>query len=182
MNVPEEDHLEPAHHGNRRRIRHDNDRVPRMVAEQRGRERQERDEREVREVEADQSVVHPPEACEQPVVSDPVAADHREAQEERGELRGRAGERVQGLAARIGTRQGRHADAHREQRQRDGEDTVREREDARELVASPGDGRSSGTPLNGPRRGTSLTGAGPRDATERGSAADHFRPSTRPVS
>jgi hypothetical protein len=121
--VPEEAGVERAGKRERHRVEDDDHRLLITVeADERGGEGHERDRREVHEVELHEADVDGDELGEEPVVGQPVEADHEEAQSETEDL----ALLVAQVLGDLRLLHVRDADAHHEQRHGDGEDRVTE--------------------------------------------------------
>jgi hypothetical protein len=136
--VPQQQHLEAADDPDRGRVHGHRQRVVEVLAEERGRERHEGDEAEIEEIEVDEPAIERAHQGAHLVVSDPVAADHREADRAADELLGPVVEGVGEVADAVHAadlaRRG-HRDPDHQQGGRDREQAVAERQHARELLA-----------------------------------------------
>jgi hypothetical protein len=138
VGVTQQQDLETADDRDRDGVDRDRHRIVEVGAEQRGREWQERHERQVDHVDPDQPVVELAQQSEELVVGDPVAPDHDEADEEADVGGLEVGQGIPQLAL-VGLAQLRHRDPDHQERHRDREQAVAERQHPRELIVATGD-------------------------------------------
>ncbi len=135
-----DDKLHQAHGGHREREDDEGDRVTLVLPDKRRREGKEGDEAEVDEVLRQQAAVDASEPREEPVVRQPVAADHVERDGKADDLGEDVLERLEHVAGAAAIHgKPRHVDLEDEQRHRDREDRVAEVDDAAEFRAAPFD-------------------------------------------